>query len=367
MDVIQQSLKTWFEAEGLRFLGVSSLDYPTDSKHYQEWIDDRMHAGMSYMEAHSHCRTEPKHLLDQAQSAISFALPYDQGDALARQWKDGLAVPRVAQYARFTDYHKLLKKRGERVAQNLNKEFGGTSRVAVDTAPVLERALAAQTRLGFIGKNTCYIHPEYGSFLLLGEIVSTIEVTKDEREESASCGECTRCQKYCPTNALDEAYRLDANRCLAYWTIENRGTIPEEYWPHLGTYVFGCDICQLVCPFNRGENTPEPVVLKTREVASLYEMATMNQKDYERLFGGTPMTRAKRNGLRRNALIAMAVVRDPRLEDAVSVARDDCESPIAETLEQMERFLGASEDASLKKSRSTVPNTETRAPLPRSF
>src|SRR5690606_6307703 len=135
---------------------------------------------------------------------------------------------------------------------------GARTRVMVDTAPVLERALAAKTARGFIGKNTCYIHPLLGSFLMLGVVLTDIPLPSDERVPvdparhlpSGGCGACRECQVHCPTGALDADYRIDAKKCLAYWTIEHRGVIPERFWPWIGTYYFGCDICQITCPYN---------------------------------------------------------------------------------------------------------------------
>jgi epoxyqueuosine reductase len=210
----------------------------------------------------------------------------------------------------------------------------------------LERAVAANTRLGFIGKNTCFIHPKQGSFFLLGEIISTHDFTESSPQEirpsnnardkeSGGCGTCKRCQVHCPTGALDEDYRIDARKCLSWWTIENRGPIPKEYWPWIGRYVYGCDICQLVCPYNRGlkvkESTASLVKIKTE--IDLFEMATLTQESYERLFGGTPTTRAKREGLVRNALIAMYVTKDPRLPQALDHNSDATHVAITSTME----------------------------------
>ena len=161
----------------------------------------------------------------------------------------------------------------------------------------------------------------------------------DEPAKEIGCGTCTLCQVECPTGALNEDYVIDSNRCLSYWTIEQRGTIPEKYWPWLGKYYFGCDICQLVCPYNKEASANQlDDKIPIRKYPSLFEIATMDQRKYEIAFGGTAMTRAKRNGLRRNALIAMTVTGDSRLGEAMARARVDGGYPIDETLVQIENY-----------------------------
>ncbi len=329
--------------EGLVCLGVAPLDAKEDYARFSEWLGEGRHAGMEWLEKYRECREEPARLLPGARNAIVIALPYDQGDS--RHWEN--SAPRAAQYARFPDYHKILRRKGERLARRLPLAEGAF-RVAVDTAPLLERALAAKTSRGFIGKNTCFIHPERGSFLLLGEILTTLPFVIDDkapvdpakRTEAGGCGTCDLCQVKCPTGALARDYTIESELCLSYWTIENRGTIPEKFWPWLAKYWYGCDICQLACPYNwRASGNRLPDDVPRREMPPLFDVAVMSQAEYEKYFGGTPMTRAKRGGLRRNALIALAVTRDPRLAEAREAARRDPEPPLPETLFQVERYL----------------------------
>jgi epoxyqueuosine reductase len=222
----------------------------------------------------------------------------------------------IARYARFKDYHKHLRRLGSQLLEKLKSlkpDLKG--RVVVDSAPHLERALAVKTSAGFIGKNTLYIHPEYGSHLLLGEIIldqnleidAPSPVNPQERTSIGGCGTCRRCQVNCPTDALKQDYKIDAQLCLSYWTIEHRGPIPIKFWPYLGKYYYGCDICQDVCPYNRNVPILPSLPRHYAESLDLREVALMSQKQYEEWFGGSPMTRAKRVGLRRNALIACIV------------------------------------------------------------
>ncbi len=313
-------------AEGLHFFGVSNLNVSRDFQWYQEWIDESRNGTMEWMKNHLKIRENPELLLANAQAALSFGFPYSLGDRWSLGSDDG---PRIAQYARLKDYHKFLRLKLERVKRALEQHLSPAIfdwRITVDSAPLLERAIVANSGGAFVGKNTCIIHAEKGSFFLLGEILTSKEFHIPEkisaesrhtpRTKNGGCGTCKRCQVHCPTGALDEDYRIDARKCLSYWTIEHRGEIPLEYWPWISRYMFGCDICQLVCPYNRpGHPSPEAQSLeKIKSTPDLIAMILMDQRQYEELFGGTPMTRAKRSGLRRNALIAAIVTKDPRLD-----------------------------------------------------
>lgn len=318
----REQIRELCHQEGLVYLGTVALsgEEPAYAS-FKDWIDEGKHAEMSFLERNQHLRQRPQHLLGSAaKSAMIIGLPYYEASKKAG--------PRIAKYARYKDYHKVLWRKNERVAKGFLASMSGVMskvsdfdprqvsfRVTVDSAPLLERALAARTSRGFIGKNTCYIHPVHGSWLLLSEIHwnyafepdSPANVSKDRRSPEGGCGSCRRCQVFCPTGALDQEYQLDARRCLAYWTIEHRGTIPTEFWPFLKTYYFGCDICQDVCPYNRGveasASAHQPVA--ALEQLTLDRIAKMSQGEYEAWFGGTPLTRAKRAGLMRNALIAL--------------------------------------------------------------
>jgi len=339
---VNESVKRYVEEQGLVFLGVSSLNVDRDYLRFEKWLEEGKNADMAYLQQHLNCRKNPQELLPGAKVAIIFGLPYqiDKSDNEFRA--ESWGPPRAAQYARFEDYHKILRKKGEIIADNiLQKQSSHVARVVVDSAPILERALASKSSNGFIGKNTCYIHQEFGSFLLLGEILTSVDLLEEKFEEKDGCGSCTSCETCCPTGALSN-YSLDSQKCLAYWTIEHRGPIPEKFWPWLKIYYFGCDICQSVCPYNRlTTNNKLSEQITIRKFPSLFEVATMDQKKYENYFGGTPMTRAKRNGLRRNALIAMTVTKDSKLNEAIQLAKVDAGYPIAETLNQIEEYRSA--------------------------
>jgi epoxyqueuosine reductase len=339
-------------AQGLHFFGVSSLDVSRDFKWFQEWLDESRHGSMEWMTNHLKIRENPEYLLPNAKVAFTFGFPYSLGDKWSRG--NNHEPPRIAQYARLKDYHKFLRAKLERIQSSLENISGKsqTWRIAVDSAPLLERALAANAGGAFVGKNTCVIHAKKGSFFLLGEILTSWDFHPADtapqpdtrhkpRTEAGGCGTCKRCQVHCPTGALDEDYRIDARKCLSYWTIEHRGEIPLEYWPWIARYIFGCDICQLVCPYNRGLEPSQEAqsLVKISSTPDLIDMITMDQRRYETLFGGTPMTRAKRSGLRRNALIAGVVNKDARLFSIIKLLEQDEDPVIRATLERSKTYL----------------------------
>jgi epoxyqueuosine reductase len=239
--------------------------------------------------------------------------------------------PRVARYARGVDYHDLIRRGLAEVAAEIESEWPGTgTRICVDTAPLLERELAARAGLGAIGKNTNLLNPEVGSWFLLGELLLTLDLPADD-PVSDLCGRCTRCLDACPTGALREPWRLDARRCISYWTIEHRGEIPEEMRPALAEWVFGCDVCQEVCPWNgKGEPAehPELAVPGTRRELDLVGLLELEEADYRERFRGSPMKRARLEGLGRNAALALAGRREPRTVAALARAAEASASAV---------------------------------------
>lgn len=329
-----QSIEKSFDNTGLLLIGVVPLQGDDRGfKAFEQWLSNKMHAGMSFLERYKEIRQDPKKLGEGLVSSILFSMPYYQGDKLRSPVK-----PRVAQYARFTDYHKFMKKKAGGALdalKNLNHDIELQGRVTIDSAPILERSLFSSSGQGFIGKNTCFIHVEHGSYLLLGELHLNCaveysvkeKVDSQTRTDRGGCGTCRRCQVNCPTGALSKDYILDATKCLSYWTIEHRGPVPEEFWPHFQKFWYGCDICQLVCPYNRvSVNVSSNLPLKGVEDLDLFDVAVMDQSQYESMFGGTPMTRAKKNGLKRNALIALWASKDSRLNQAVERIEQSNES-----------------------------------------
>lgn len=334
---MQETWTTRFTQEGLHFLGTTTLDLEQDFARFQQWLSESKQAGMQFLEKYDEIRRDPKKLLPEATGALIVGLPYDQGDSWP--FEQGEA-PRIAQYARFKDYHKLFREKVEKVCSQYaseNPDF--RFRVCVDTAPLLERALAAKAGLGFVGKNTCYIHESHGSFLLLAVVLCNWEVLEKSEAKEAACGSCSLCQVACPTGALNEDYTIDSRKCLSYWSIEHRGEIPLEFWPHFEKYYFGCDICQLACPYNHeARENGLPTKIEKRGFPDRVTTALMSETEYQKYFGGTPLTRAKQSGLQRNALISLTVTRHPDLKRVLEELGRHPDPVLRKTVESAKRY-----------------------------
>jgi epoxyqueuosine reductase len=287
---------------------------------------------MEYLSRRLEARLDPKTILPGARSALCVALQYhplssedgEGGEPEGDLW------PRVARYARGRDYHDVMGERLKLLAGRIAAEFpGAESRPYIDTGPVLERGLAARAGLGVVGKNTNLLHPEGGSWFLLGELFLTLDLDPD-LPLADLCGSCTRCLEACPTGALPEPFRLDSNRCISYWTIEHRGPLPAAAREMVGEWVFGCDVCQEVCPWNAAPlggsagnagdagdagdigDRSELGLPPERAELDLARLLNLSREEYIPRFRGSPMKRPKLSGLQRNAAVAMGNRRDPR-------------------------------------------------------
>jgi epoxyqueuosine reductase len=301
-----ETLISWAVAEGFDRAGIAPLRPSEHADAFRAWLERGDHAGLEYLERRSGERLDPRSLFHEARSALCVAQQYHPAGAEIAD-PDG-ALAHVARYARGSDYHDVMKQRLERLAGRIRKAFpGALTRSYVDTGPVLERELAARAGIGSFGKNTNLLHPEAGSWFFLGEIFLTLELDSDATVAEL-CGSCTRCLEACPTGALPEPYRLDANRCISFWTIEHRGWLPEEVRPMIGEWLFGCDICQEVCPVNGGGDlpaAPEFAPDGRRAALSLADLLGLSRDDYVETFRGSPMKRAKLEGLQRNAAVVL--------------------------------------------------------------
>ncbi len=291
---------------GFDRVGVARLEPSPHGEAYRSWLKKGHHAGMEYLAQRVEERLDPRTILPGARSALCVALQYwPLADA---EEPSGDLWPRVARYAHGRDYHNLMGKRLKRLAKTLREEFAPCqTRAYVDTGPVLERELAAKAGLGVVGKNTCLLRRE-GSWFLLGEILLTLELPPDEPLTDL-CGRCTRCLEACPTEALSEPFHLDSSRCISYWTIEHRESVPREMRRQIGDWVFGCDICQEVCPWNIrkgpvGEETDFHLPSQRQDL-DLIQLLALPRDEYRERFRGSAMQRARLEGLKRNAATAM--------------------------------------------------------------
>jgi len=286
---------------GIARLGVAAAR-PRDGDHLAAWLAGGRHGTMDYMAREPAVRADPRRLLPGARAVICVAVHHDAGEATPPP----PTVARIARYARGPDYHRALHRLLRRLVDRLDGLAPGHQhRICVDTMPLLERAHAAAAGIGWIGKHTCLVHPTAGSYFLLGEIVTTALLPADG-PMADHCGTCRRCLDACPTGALVAPHQLDARRCISYWTIEHRGDLPPAAAGNLHGWVFGCDLCQEACPFNRFAPPGHPDLpahphLVAPELASLAEATAASFKGQ---FKGTPVVRAGKRQMARNFLAA---------------------------------------------------------------
>ena len=278
-------------------IGFARAGEPPRFDAFRDWIAAGRHAGMDYLARTASVRAEPARLLAGARSIVCLAWKHETARAVAT---DGAAV---ARYAAGADYHGGLRERVLELAREAERRIGPFAwRVCVDSTPIAERSFAAAAGLGWIGKNGCLIDPEHGSWLLLAEIVTDLDLPPDE-PIAERCGSCTRCLSACPTGAFMAPGVLDAARCIAYWTIEHRGPIPDRVKSEVGNHVFGCDVCQEVCPFNaEPESAKAPAAAgAAADPPTRREWLEMGKGAWRQRFRATALNRAGRRGLQRNA------------------------------------------------------------------
>ncbi|RMF33304.1 MAG: tRNA epoxyqueuosine(34) reductase QueG [Chloroflexi bacterium] len=325
------------QAIGFDLVGVTPAQPAPHREAYHRWLAQGYHAGMAYMARPDRVarRDDPRRILPEARSIVVVGLNYATLQPPPEQVQDP-ARGRIARYAWGADYHDLMLERLERLAAAIAQDLGHPIRYRayVDTGPVLERDYAAEAGLGFIGKNTCLIHPRRGSWLFLGELLLDATLPYDRPLTGIGCGTCTRCLSACPTGAFPAPYQLDSRRCISYLTIEHKGSIPRDLRPRMGNWIFGCDLCQEVCPWNRfarptGERAffpPSP----ERIAPSLLGLITLDDEAFRHRFRNTPLWRPRRRGLLRNVAVAIGNWGDPAAVPALARALADPEPLIRE-------------------------------------
>lgn len=302
-------------AFGFDGVGIARADTPMTIEHarYRAFIAKGMHGSMEYLARHADVRErlDTDAILEGAKSVVCVAKRYAR--PVSEEAKDSPLVGMVARYAKGRDYHRHLRASLKRLAELIaSLSPGGRARALCDIEPVLERAWAARSGLGFVGKNGLVITPGQGSYLLLGEVVTTLELAPDTPVQER-CGSCTRCLDVCPTQAFAAPFVLDPRRCVAYITIEDPAMPDTELARAAGEHFFGCDACQDVCPYNRTAPPDLEATAAFRPLPwlgelTLEDVCAMDERRWERLFQGTPLRRAKYTGIVRNAVMAAAAV-----------------------------------------------------------
>ncbi len=337
---------------------VTSAQAPDHAERFEKWIADNHHGEMGWLARNAHKRVDPQLVLANAKSIITLATSYARGGtvnsrSMASESVGGgrgeraeiggstdslntdlLNTGVIARYARYADYHDVLKEPLIALTQFIDslKDDGSRSLWYVDTGPFLERDLAQRAGLGFVGKHTNLISRKLGNWFFISEIITTLELEPDVSEIN-HCGKCTACITACPTNAITAPFELDARKCISYLTIELKGSIPEDLRPAIGNRIYGCDDCLAVCPWNRFAKEGRLMKSSARDdldQPGLLEILKLDQAGFKQRFAGTPMIRTKRRGILRNACVALGNVGDESALPALEQATSDQEELIRE-------------------------------------
>ncbi len=312
---------------GFELAGVAPADPPRDFARYESWASQGMAGEMRYLtDRRADLRRDVKNLLPSARSVICVGKLYNQKSADAHAGQAS-----ISRYAWGRDYHELMREALEKMAARLGEMEQFEWKACVDTAPVLERTFARLAGLGWIGKNTCLINEPAGSWFFLGELITSLEL-EVSAPPPERCGTCRRCIDSCPTDAFVPAgdwWSIDARRCIAYFTIELRGTIPEEFREPMGNHVFGCDVCQDVCPWNWRAPTTEAFE-SANAAPDLELLAGLTEEEFREMFRNSPLARPKYSGFRRNVAIAMGNSGLARFRSALEQMAADQDAVVAE-------------------------------------
>ncbi len=310
----QNLLDTMIIELGFSQWGYQSLKKPISFAHYQIWLDKNYHGDMNYLKDHAQFKEKPETLQKNVKSSFVFAFPYVK--KIPGNQDFPIKSNRVALYAKGYDYHFFLKEKLSEITKKLSEIFPNENFLTVtDSFPLMERDLASQAGLGWFGKNTCLIHPKKGSLFLLCEILTSLDFSTESKPLPDFCGKCTKCIDACPTQAIESEKVLNATKCISYWTIESRKIPPANLRSKFGDWLFGCDLCQTVCPWNQKIYKD----LLDTKLHTVHDEASLKQLEEELIFiltasgkkiiewtKGTPLSRAGSFGLKRNAMIVIA-------------------------------------------------------------
>jgi len=306
---LAEKIKQWGFELGFQQIGISDTDLSTAETHLHNWVEKGFHADMDYMHKHGLKRSRPALLQSGTKSIISVRMDYLPENA--KQSNSILNTPInafISRYALGRDYHKLLRNRLQKLATKIESELGEFGyRAFVDSAPILEKAIAEKAGLGWIGKHSNLINRKAGSWFFLGEIYTDIDLPSD-KETLSHCGKCTACIDLCPTQAIIAPYQVDARRCISYLTIELHGSIPEQFRSAIGNRIYGCDDCQLVCPWNRFANLSKEKDFNPRHNlnnAQLTELFNWSEDEFLKKLEGSAIRRIGHTSWLRNIAVAL--------------------------------------------------------------
>jgi epoxyqueuosine reductase len=310
---LTEAIKAEAHRLGFELAGVTTPEPPAHYRAFERWLELGRHGEMGYLAKENACqrRADPRQILPECRSVLVLGMRYPAAGAVSVPDQEGEPRGRVAAYAWGVDYHDILPTRLQALAAFIEQQVQQPVpyRIYTDTGPVLERDLAQRAGLGWIGKNTCLINPRQGSYFLLAEILLGIELEPDAPIETDHCGRCRRCIDACPTHCILPDRTLDARRCISYLTIELKGGIPIELRAEIGDWIFGCDVCQQVCPWNlrfgRGDGNPELAPRPENQRPRLVSEMGLTPQVFNQQFRGSPVQRARRRGYLRNVATAL--------------------------------------------------------------
>ena len=329
MSTLTQQIQARAHKLGFELVGIIPAAQSETIARYKQWIENGYAGKMRYLEKHLPLKTDVRQLLSEAKSVISLAMNYytlDPPKALAEDPARG----QISRYAWGDDYHDIIRQRLSELVDFIKQtaETELQTRVCVDTAPIIEREYAQKAGIGWIGKNTNLIHWRSGSWYFLAEVLVSIALESDTLPLRGSCGTCTRCIEACPTDAFVEPNLLDSRRCISYLTIELKERIPKALRAKMGNLIYGCDICQEVCPWNSKAVPTDDPAFQPRAgnfAPTLLSLIGMTQQEFSRRFKGSPIKRAKRRGFLRNVLVAVGNWGEQRAVPAIKKALTDDE------------------------------------------
>lgn len=345
---LKQKIENKARQLGFILAGVTTPEPPPHISTFENWLAQGHHGTMNYLaEERSRARrADPRAILPECKSILVLATPYSsplpKGEGLGVR-----AEGQVAAYAWGDDYHDVLPARMQELVQFIEEQTGAPvkNRWYTDTGPILERDLAQRAGIGWIGKNTCLIHPKHGSYFLLSEILLELEIEPDLPFVTDHCGTCTRCIEACPTDCILPNRTIDASRCISYLTIELKEDIPSELREKMGNWVFGCDICQRVCPWNRFAGEGDSSFGDQNPFHALTEELVISTREFNQRFQRSPVKRAKRRGYLRNVAVALGNTGDLHALPVLQKALEDEEPLVREhakwAIEKINQRVGA--------------------------
>lgn len=319
---LRELLEARSAASGFDVFAVALPERIARADYFEAWLASGKHASMAWLARNPELRTDPRLLLEGCQSVVMLGTNCYQ----ERPARRGV----IARYALGLDYHDVIMPKLKALCAWLAETHGGNHRPFVDASAVMEKPHAAKTLLGWQGKNTMLIHPQFGNWLMLGGILTTLRITPDHAPAPDRCGSCTRCIQACPTGAITAPYQLNARRCISYLTIEHHGSIPVEFRKAIGEHLFGCDDCLDVCPWNRWAITTREAAFSARPLPELRDMLSWTEATFRATFRGTPIFRLKWERWLRNICVVLGNIGSSEDLPALEFARDHTTPLIAE-------------------------------------